>query len=238
MLKNKKLKPPFFEIGLKGYMYGRQAVELAVAADEISREFNVPIIFDPQHVDIPACAAATEDLLVFAQHLDPIEVGRGNGKVLAEAVKEAGARGTMLNHVEMRASFSDLSQTIQRCEEIGLMSLVCVDSPQEAAAIAQLAPDFILAEPPELIGTGESVGKIMSHFVADAVSAAKAVNPDIIVFASAGIRTPDDVAEIIRLGADATGTTSGIVKADDPVAQTRAMVKALRETWDEVHGTN
>jgi len=181
---------------------------------------------------------SAEDLLVFAQHLDPIEVGRGNGKVLAEAVKEAGARGTMLNHVEMRASFSDLSQTIQRCEEIGLMSLVCVDSPQEAAAIAQLAPDFILAEPPELIGTGESVGKIMSHFVADAVSAAKAVNPDIIVFASAGIRTPDDVAEIIRLGADATGTTSGIVKADDPIAQTRAMVKALRETWDEVHGTN
>lgn len=235
MLKNKNIVAPVFEIGLKGYMYGQKAVELAVAADEISREFNVPIIFDPQYVDIPACAAATRALLVFAQHVDPITVGPGNGKVLPEAVKEAGGRGTFLNHVESRSTFSDLSQTIRRCEEVGMMSLVCVDSPAEAAAMAQLAPDFILAEPPELIGTGVSVGEIMSQFVADAVSMAKAVNPDIIVFASAGIRTPDDVAEIIRLGADATGTTSGIMKADDPVAQTRAMVKALRETWDSLH---
>ncbi len=29
--------------------------------------------------------------------------------------------------------------------------MVCVDSPEEAAAVAHLAPDIVLAEPPDLI---------------------------------------------------------------------------------------
>jgi triosephosphate isomerase len=42
---------------------------------------------------------------------------------------------------------------IRRAREVGLATMVCADSPEEAAAVALLGPDIVLAEPPELIAT-------------------------------------------------------------------------------------
>ena len=61
-------------------MYGAEAVRLAIEADRASREFGISVIFDPQAVDIAAVARETQNLYVFAQHMDPVEIGRGNGK--------------------------------------------------------------------------------------------------------------------------------------------------------------
>ncbi|MDP7638024.1 MAG: triose-phosphate isomerase, partial [Phycisphaerae bacterium] len=130
------MAPPVFELGLKAYLYGQKALALARAADRISEKYQIKIIFTPQYVDIPKIARETENLLVFAQHLDPVKAARGNGSVLAEAVKEAGAAGVLLNHVEKRLTLSKISRTIKRADEVGLLSMVCADSPQEAAAVA------------------------------------------------------------------------------------------------------
>jgi triosephosphate isomerase (TIM) len=235
MYKGIKLRPPLFEVGLKGYMYGQKALELAKAADRISRQYDVSIIFDPQCVDIPAIARETEHLLVFAQHLDSVVPGRGVGCMLPEALKEAGAVGTLLNHVERRLTLSEIARTIRRADEVGLLTLVCADSPAEAAAVAQLGPNMILAEPPDLIGTGRSIAKENREFITQSLKLVKAVNPEIIVFNSAGIRTAEDVGDVIRAGAEATGTTSGVVKAPDPARQLEEMIKALKQAWQETH---
>lgn len=235
MHKQIRLKPPLFEIGLKGYLYGKSALALAKAADRMSRDLGITIIFDPQHIDIPAIAQETEHLLVFAQHMDPVEIGRGAGAVLPEALKEAGADGTLLNHVERRVNLSDLARTIRRADAIGLLTLACADSPEEAAALAQLSPDMILAEPPDLIGTNRSLARENRGFITRSLELVKAVNPEIIVFNSAGIRTAADVADVIRAGAEATGTTSGIVRADNPIRQMEEMLIALKQTWQEMH---
>ena len=229
------LKPPFFEIGLKAYLYGERALALAKAADRISEKYEVKIIFTPQYVDIQKIAQETENLFVFAQHVDFVGVGRGNGSVLLEAVKEAGAVGTLLNHVEKRLTLSEISKTIKRADEVGLLTMVCADSPEEGAAVAHLEPNIILAEPPELIGTGKSVGKGKNEFISKSKEMIKGINPRIIVLNSAGIRTGDDVAEIIKSGAEATGATSGILKAKNPVKKLEEMIKALKETWLEIH---
>jgi len=230
-----RLQPPVFEIGLKGYAWGRKALELALAAERISASWKVPIIFDPPYPDIPAIARATQDLLVFAQHMDPVGVGPGAGAVLAESLKEAGAHGTLLNHAEKPMALGDIAKAIERADEVGLATLVCADSPEQAAAIAHLAPNMILAEPPSLIGTGRSVGRQQRDFITRSQELVKEVNPDIMVFNSAGIRTAADVAEVIRLGAEATGSTSGILKADDPIRTMEDMIRAVREAWDESH---
>ena len=47
--------------------------------------------------------------------------------------------------------------------------------------------------------------------------------------------TVNDVANVIRAGALATGCTSGVMKAKDPEAAARAMLSTLRRVWDEVH---
>jgi len=230
-----KLVPPLFEIGLKGYLWGEKAFELARAADRLSAKYGITIIFDPQYVDIPIIARETQHLLVFAQHMDPVEVGRGLGAVLPEALKAAGAHGVLLNHVERRLTLSDIARNIKRADEVGLCTLVCSDSPAEAAAVAQLLPNMVLAEPPELIGTGRSVATENRAFITESIRLVKKVNPKIIVFNSAGIRTAEDVANVIRAGAEATGTTSGILKAEDPFRQMEEMIAALKRTWQEIH---
>jgi triosephosphate isomerase len=235
MHKSIGLKPPLFEIGLKGYLFGKDALELAKAADSISKKYGIAIIFDPQHVDIPKIAEETENIFVFAQHMDSVEVGVGVGSILPEAIKAAGAVGTLLNHSERRISLNEISRTIKRADEVGLATLVFADSPEEAAAIAHLNPNIILAEPPELIGSGMSVGKLQEDFISKTITQVKKINPEIIIANSAGIRTPDDVAEIIRLGAQATGSTSGILKAKDPIKMMEEMIKALKEAWLETH---
>ena len=228
-----RIRPPVFEIGLKGYIWGAEAVRLAREADRLARELDVRVVFDPQHVDIPAVAAATADLLVFAQHMDPVAIGRGAGYVLAEALRDAGAVGTLLNHAEHRLTLADIDRSIARARETGLATMVCCDSPEEAAAVAMLGPDIVLAEPPDLIGTDRSAATEIPWFVERTVELVGRVDPSIVVMCGAGVRTPEDAARMIALGMGGTGSTSGILKADDPVATMTAMIEAVHRAWTE-----
>jgi len=117
---------------------------------------------------------------------------------------------------------------------VGLATLVCADTPEEAAALAHLEPNIILAEPPALIGS-TGAGAAGREWVARTNELVRAVNPRIRVLHSAGIRGPQDVADIVLLGAEATGCTSAVVKAEDPGAMLEAMIRAMREAWDKVH---
>jgi len=231
------LRAPVFEIGLKGYAYGAEAVRLARAADRLSRELDVSVIFDPQAVDIAAVGRETQHLLVFAQHMDPVQVGRGAGAVLPEAIREAGAVGTMLNHSERRMTLGDISRAIRRAREVGLATMVCADSPEEAAAIAQLGPDIVLAEPPELIATSRSAATEMRGFVERAVEMVGRIDAGIIVMCGAGVQTPGDVEKMIHLGVGGTGSSSGVLRAADPIAQMEAMLAAMKRAWMETHGS-
>ena len=109
-------------------MYGERMLKLAKAADEASRKYDVRIILTPQPSDIYRLAKETEHVLIFAQHMDPVEVGRGNGSILAEALKSSGAVGVILNHAEKPMKLSDLAKAIKRADEVGLVTMVCADS--------------------------------------------------------------------------------------------------------------
>lgn len=232
MYKGLIIKPPFFEIGPKAFMYGDRMLKLAKAADRAAAKYDVRIILTPQPTDIYLLAKETEHLLIFAQHMDPVKVGRGNGSILAEALKAAGAHGVILNHAEKPMTLADLSKAIQRADEVGLVTMVCADSIKEAEAIAQLSPNIIVPEPTELIGTGVTSDE---EYVIATTSAIKKINPDIEVLQAAGITNGRDVYKTIKAGADATGTTSGIMKAEDPEAMMEEMIRAVRTAWDELH---
>jgi triosephosphate isomerase len=232
MYKGFKIKPPFFEIGPKAYLYGESMLALAKVADKVSKKYDVQIIFTPQYTDIPILARETENLLIFAQHMDSLPSGRGLGSVLPEAVKASGAVGVMLNHAEKRISLSELNKSIKRADEIGLATIVCADTIEEAAAIAHLAPNIIVAEEPELIGTGKTSDM---DYINRAMEVVKSINPDIHVLQGAGISSGKDVYKVIKAGAAATGSSSGIFKAPDPAAMVEEMIHAMRKAWDELH---
>ncbi len=226
----KKVKLPFFEIGPKSYLYGDDILELAKAADAASEKYGVDIIFTTPVVDIRRVREATKNIHVFAPHMDAIVPGRGLADILPESLVAAGADGVMLNHCEKPISFETLEKTIARANEVGLTTIVCADSLADASKIATLAPDIIVAEPSELIGTGVSVGK---EYVEAATKSVKDVNADILVLTAAGIANGEDVYNTIIAGADATGSSSGVAKAKDRAAMVDEMISAVRRAWDE-----
>lgn len=232
MYKDLKIKPPFFEIGPKAYLYGEEMLKLAKVIDKTALKYDVDIIVTPQYTDIRLLANNTERILVFAQHMDPLPVGRGLGSVLPEAVKAAGAVGVMLNHAEKPVTDDVLAETIKRADEVGLGTIVCADTIEDVKKIAKMGPNLIVAEPTELIGTGKTSD---SNYVIDTIKTVHDINPDIMVLQGAGISNGTDVYNTIKLGAQATGSTSGIIKADDPYAMVEEMIYNLRRAWDELH---
>ena len=230
MLNGFQLKPPFFEIGPKSYLYGDDVLALALAADAASKKYDVDIIFTTPIVELRRVAAATERLFVFAPHMDPILPGRGLADVLPESLVAAGAKGVMLNHCEKPVSLSALAQTIRRADEVGLATIVCTDTAAESAAVAMLRPNIIVAEPTGLIGTGQTSDM---EYVSTAIRAVKDVDPDIYVLQGAGISCGEDVYRVIFAGAEATGSSSGVVKAKNRAEMVDEMIGAVRRAWDD-----
>lgn len=232
MLKNFNIKPPFFEIGPKAYLYGEKMLKLAQVIDKTAMKYDVDVIVTPQYTDISLLANNTERILVFAQHMDYLPVGRGLGSVLPEAVKAAGAAGVMLNHAEKPLTMNEIEKTIKRADEVGLATIVCANTVEDVTNIAKLGPNLLVAEPTDLIGTGHTSD---SAYVAETIRQVREINPDIMVLQAAGISNGQDVYNTIKLGAQATGATSGILKAADPYAMVEEMLYNLRKAWDELH---
>ena len=232
MNKRTTIKPPFFEIGPKSYLVGDEVLELALYADEAAKKYDVDIIFTTPVVDIRRVAEATERIFVFAPHMDPLVPGRGLADTLPESLVAAGAKGVMLNHAEKPITLSALAKTIKRAKEVGLMTIVCTDTIAEAKAVACLSPTIIVAEPTELIGTGKTSDM---DYVKASIEAIKSVDPNILVLQGAGISNGNDVYNVIHAGAEATGSSSGVVKAPSRMAMVVEMIGAARRAWDEVH---
>ena len=161
-----------------------------------------------------------------------IASGRGSN---FQAIIGALQRGSIPAECVALVTDNPKAYAIERAQAVGLYTLVFADSPVEAAALAHLGPDIILAEPPELIATGVSAGNVMAGFVAETVAAVKAVDPEILVMSGAGVNGPDDVDRMIRLGLDGTGSSSGILRAADPVAAMCAMLEAEARAWADTH---
>ena len=206
---------------------GQKAVELAKKAEKVSKDTQICIAVAPQFVDIITVAKAVE-IPVFAQHIDPIRPGSHTGHVLAEAVKEAGAFGTLINHSERQLNLSDIDATIKLAREENLVSCVCVNTPSVSAAVAALKPDIVSIEPPELIGTGIAVSKAQPTLVTDTVKLVREINGNVTILCGAGISSGEDVAVALKLKTQGVLVASGIVKAKDQYTMLREFADAAK----------
>ncbi len=224
------VKTPFLFVNPKSYLYGNKSLELAKAADKIAAETGIQIFFTCPYADIRLIAGNTSHVTVTAQNMDSLEPGRGMGAVLPESLAEAGAKAVVLNHAENQKTLAELYACIKRAKALGLITIVCADSVAESRAVAALGVDVILAEPTDLIGTGKPADP---SYTIEAVKAIKGIDADVKVMIASGITTAEDCYNVVRLGADGTGSTSGIVKAPDPALRIKEMVKAIIKARDE-----
>jgi len=212
-----KLRVPIIIVNYKTYTQatGKEAIKLSRIAEEVSKKSGVNIGVAPQFTDIAAIAAAVS-IPVFSQHIDPIAPGSFTGHILLEAVKEAGAVGTLINHSERTLKLCDIETLIAKTRESGLFSVVCTNNAAVSAAVSTLKPDIISLEPPELIGTGVPVCKAKPQVVTETVKRVKSINPNAVLLCGAGITKGEDVTTALTLGTMGVLVASGIVKAKDP----------------------
>ena len=219
-----QLRRPFFVCNPKAYLYGQQSLDLAKKCDELAAKYDFDVIFTAQHVDLKTIVENCPHLIVCAQAMEPLKPGRGMGHILPEALAAAGVKATFLNHAENPMTINDLAVTIDRANQLGLLTIVCSNEVADTKAIASLHPDCMVCELNSLIGTGKTAD--LSYMIATN-EIVKSVSQDIKVLQAAGISTGDDVYKAIKSGADATGGTSGIVCAGDPFAKLEEMFEAL-----------
>lgn len=216
----KQIKEQLLLINFKAYesSVGKAAVRLANAIESAKDESgtDISVALAVQAVDIRLFADL--DLPIFAQHVDPILPGAKTGHVLPDAVSEAGAVGTLINHSERQLPLEVIDSTIKRAKEADLLVCACASTPKMSAAIASMSPDFVAIEPPELIGGEISVSKAKPEIITDTIDFVHEVDDLIPVLCGAGVKDKTDVKIATKLGSRGILVASGVTKSKDPKA--------------------
>ncbi|MEZ0319707.1 MAG: triose-phosphate isomerase [Pyrobaculum sp.] len=222
------MKFPILIINFKAYKEaaGRRAVELAKAAERAARELGVNIAVAPGHLEL-ALVAQSVEIPVYAQGADVESAGAHTAHVAVENLKEAGARGAILNHSEAPLRLNDLAKYVERAKALGLDVVVCAPDPRTSLAAAALEPHAVAVEPPELIGTGRAVSKYKPEAIVKTVELVSAHFPNVAVITGAGIESGDDVAAALRLGTKGVLLASAAVKAKDPYQKIIELARPL-----------
>ncbi|KAA0003148.1 MAG: triose-phosphate isomerase [Thermoplasmata archaeon] len=219
---------PVIVINVKTYKEGtgEKALELARCIEKVGKEIGIEMAIAVQPTDIYAIYHET-NIPVFAQHIDAIKYGSNTGWILPEAVKEAGAVGTLLNHSEHPIPLENICKGIERAKELQMETIVCAGNVDMARAIAALSPHFVAIEPPELIGGDVSVTTAEPDVVRNAVDAVKKIDSRVKVLCGAGVKKREDVRKAIELGTDGVLLASGVVKAKDKEAVLMDLAKGI-----------
>jgi len=206
---------PTIIINFKSYKQGKAAVKLAKQIEKVNKN----IIVGVQDSDIYEIKKSTK-LRIFAQHVDTYKPGRYTGYIIPEAVKKDRATGTFLNHSEHKLKFDVLKKTIARCKKIKLKTAVFAKDLKTAKKIQKLKPDYLIIEPPELVGGKISVSKARPELIKNIKNHLKS---NFLV--GAGIKTSEDIKTAMNLGAKGIAISSAITKAKNPGKKLRELLK-------------
>jgi len=219
---------PLVLVNLKTYKegMGNRAHLIATEAERVMQESGVTIGLAPSYIDLHPLAHHFA-IPVYAQHVDGCEPGANTGHITVEAIRVAGAAGSLVNHSERRLTLAEIESSVKGLQAHKLVSVVCSNNVMTSAAAAALGPDYVAIEPPELIGSGVSVSKANPDIIKNSVAAVHAVNPHVKVLTGAGIQSGECVKIAIDLGTDGVLLASSVVKSKEPGTVLRDLVSKL-----------
>ena len=215
-------------INFKNYarILGSGSVDLARAAARVAAGLEVEVVVAPPPPML-ALVASEASIKVFSQSVSPITGEKTTGSVIPEALREAGAVGTLLNHSEARLRRVELGPLVSSLKKMGLGVCLCARTSTEAAALSRYRTEYLAIEPPELIGSGIAVSKAKPEVVRKTVGAARRAGYKGKVLCGAGIVTGEDVTRAVELGADGVLVASSVVNARDWGAKIRELAASL-----------
>lgn len=191
-----------------------RALDFVELAKEVHKETGVRIPIAVPCIHLREAAKHYKD--TFAQHVDDVKPGAFTGSMPAEAIKEAKAAGSLLNHSEKKVPFERMKITVERMNDLHLETILCADSQEELLKAGRLNAKYIAIEPPELIGSGISVSTAKPEVVKNAVSTIAMINEEMNVLCGAGISTKEDVKKSLELGAKGVLVASAFVNSKNP----------------------
>jgi triosephosphate isomerase (TIM) len=219
---------PVFIVNFKNYqeVLGMESVKLALEAERVARDFDLEMIVAPP-IPMLSTVAGRVKIPVFSQKVDVAEIGKSTGAVVPEAVKAAGAAGSLVNHSEARVGAEAAATLVKRMKGLRLSSCVCAENVEELVTLSELSPEYVAVEPPELIGTGVAVSKARPELIGKSVEAARDSGYRGRVLCGAGITSGDDVKAARRAGTGGILVASSIVKSRDWNAKLTELCGAL-----------
>ena len=215
-------------VNFKNYVevLGDGSVRLALAVERVSDELGVEGIVAPPTPMLSLVCSRTR-VQVYSQSVGSDSGDKTTGGILPEAVKAAGAAGTILNHSESRRPPAELRILVPRLAGMGMGVCLCAQTAEEAADLSALGPKYLAIEPPELIGSGVAVSKARPELVRETVAAVRNKGYGGRILCGAGIVSGEDVAMAVKLGVDGVLVASSVVKAHDWGSRVRELAGSL-----------
>jgi len=216
-------------LNLKNYpeVLGEGSLAMARAAQRASSKTGVEVIVAPPGPMV-ALVASKVSVPVFSQTVGGESGAKTTGAFLPEALKAAGAKGTLLNHSESTRPLGELKQLVPKLKRLSLMVCLCAGTTSKAVTLARMAPDYIAIEPPELIGSGVAVSKARPELISRTVSQVKDSRFEGKVLCGAGIVSGEDVKRAVELGAEGVLVSSSVVKATDWESKIEELAYSLK----------
>lgn len=204
---------------------GARAVELAEVCRRVSEETGVVVIPIVQVVDLARVKEKVGDFPVWVQHIDWQPQGKFTGFVNLEAVVEAGAGGSLINHSEHPLPFGTIKQILARVKKSGFdfKTMVCGKTLGQLERIARLKPAMIGYEIAQLIGGEVSI----VDFNPKAVVHAKRICGEIPLIAGAGIHKKEDLKRAFDLGCEGVLVSSAVVLAENPFEKLKELLELV-----------
>lgn len=199
-------------INFKNYKVGKDVIELL---RKIEIYHNKAIVAAP-FVELKEIvkAISSQNMQVYAQHVDYHDLGRATGYTTPESLINAGVRGTLLNHSEHRLSLPEIKKTMKRCNEVGLKVAICSSSLREIAQLKKLNPYAIAFEDKKLIATGKSITEYRQHDLKKFIEILK--DTEIIPLCGAGISSGEDATQALVLGCKGVLVSSIVANSQAP----------------------
>jgi triosephosphate isomerase len=216
-------------VNFKNYaeILGEGSVGLALAVKRVADAVGVEAIVSPP-TPMLGLVASRAKVQVYSQTVGSKTGSMTTGAILPEAIKAAGASGTILNHSESKLPLAELQSLVPRVKNLGLAVCLCAETADEAAKLVPLGPKYLAIEPPELIGSGVAVSKAKPELVEMTVLAVRKAGYGGEVLCGAGIVSGEDVAKAVELGVDGVLVASSVVKAHDWESKVRELAGSLK----------
>ena len=203
--------------------FGEGAVKLARICREVMEESKVEII--------PVVAALDAERVkreiktrVFLQAVDEWEEGAKSGWVSARQAKEMGIDGAIINHSEHKLKPGTIKKMLKAWPK-DFAAVVCLQTWGQAEGWARkIKPTMVAYEPPELIGNQKkSVASEKPEMLQKMVKKFEGIP----ILAGAGIKSRDEVAKVLKIGAKGVLLASAVVKSTDPKEKLRELAEGF-----------